>query len=277
MLRIKKLSEVTNFSDFANIISLEENLEKIGVSSGDNIFVHAAFSKLGPVLGGPDALINAIMNVIGEKGTLVAYSSWDGTYEDFLDDYGRIPSNLKDFIPAFNVIKSRAVRMNGIFPEFLRTTKNAFRSANPGASICAIGKNAEFLCANHKLDYGYGENTPFSKFLELNGKILMIGAPWDTMTILHHSEHLAKIPNKNIRKYEVPIEENGQINWHYIEEFDTLEPISNIFDDGHFEEIVKDFCKNNANSQGKIAKAKSLLVDANDINKFAIEWLENYK
>lgn len=275
-MRGKQLSKTPKFSDFANIKSLEKNLEKIGISSGDNIFVHAAFSKLGPVLGGPDTLISAILNVIGNEGTLIGYSSWDGTYEDFLDNDGKIPLDFKDLIPAFNVSKSRAVRMNGIFPEFLRTTKNAFRSENPGASICAIGKNAEFVCANHKLDYGYGDNSPFSKFLELKGKVLMIGAPWDTMTILHHSEHLAKIPNKNIRKYEVPIEKDGTIMWHYIEEFDTSEPVSDIYKDGHFGKIVKAFCKNHSNSQGKIAKAKSLLVDANEMNKFAIEWLEKF-
>jgi aminoglycoside 3-N-acetyltransferase len=36
------------------------------------------------------------------------------------------------------------------------------------------------------------------------GKVLMVGAPPDTMTLLHHAEHLARIPGKRIRRYEVP-------------------------------------------------------------------------
>ena len=46
---------------------------------------------------------------------------------------------LRDHIPPFDPLRSRAIRDNGAFPELLRTTPGARRSANPGASMAAIG------------------------------------------------------------------------------------------------------------------------------------------
>ena len=44
-----------------------------------------------------------------------------------------------------------------------------------------------------------------SKLVEAGGKVAMIGAPWDTLTLLHHAEHLARLPGKRVRRYEVPL------------------------------------------------------------------------
>ncbi len=82
----------------------------------------------------------------------------------------------------------------GILAEFIRTTPGARRSGNPGASVAAIGAQAEWLTADHPLDYGYGPGSPLAKLVEAGGKVLMAGAPPDTMTLLHHAEHLARIP-----------------------------------------------------------------------------------
>jgi aminoglycoside 3-N-acetyltransferase len=60
------------------------------------------------------------------------------------------------------------------------------------------------VTADHPLDYGYGEAWPLAKLVAARGKVLMVGAPPDTMTLLHHAEHLARIPGKRIRRYEVP-------------------------------------------------------------------------
>ncbi len=106
---------------------------------------------------------------------------------------------------AFDPAASRAVRDNGILAEFIRTTPGARRSGNPGASVAAIGARADWLTADHPLDYGYGPGSPLAKLMEAGGKVLMAGAPPDTMTLLHHAEHLARIPGKRVRRYEVPL------------------------------------------------------------------------
>lgn len=163
--------------------------------------VHAAVSRIGPMLNGPDALIGALLDASHPGGTVLAYTDWDARYDVLLDGDGRVPEEWRAHIPAFDPTASRAARENGVLPEFVRTWPGARRSGSPGASVAAIGAKAEWITADHPLDYGYGEGSPLAK---LGGKVLMVGAPLDTMTLLHHAEHLAAIPGKRIHRYEVP-------------------------------------------------------------------------
>ena len=47
--------------------SLRDDLTRIGLSAGDTVMVHAAMSKVGPMLNGPDALSKALLDVIGPR------------------------------------------------------------------------------------------------------------------------------------------------------------------------------------------------------------------
>lgn len=102
--------------------------------------VHAAMSKVGPLLNGPDALSNAVLDVIGPEGTMLVYTSWDSVHEDLMNDDGRVLAKWRDHVPGFDPRASRAVRMDRVITEFVRTMPGGFRSGNPGASVAAIGK-----------------------------------------------------------------------------------------------------------------------------------------
>jgi len=69
----------------------------------------------------------------------------------------------------------------------------------------AIGALADWLTADHPIDYGYGEASPFAKSVEVGGKVLMAGALLDTMRLLNRAEHKARISGKRLRRYEVPL------------------------------------------------------------------------
>ena len=190
--------------DFLSRTDLVADLSEIGVRADDIVMVHAAMSTVGALINGPDTLIEALQQAVGPMGTLMAYTDWDARYEALFDDTGRVPGAWRDRIAGFDPLRSRAVRDHGVFPEFLRTSPGALRSANPGASMTAIGARAEWLVADHPLDYGYGPASPLAKLVEGGGKVLMVGAPRDTMTLIHHAEHVADIPNKRIKRWEVP-------------------------------------------------------------------------
>jgi aminoglycoside 3-N-acetyltransferase len=259
---------------FRTRASLSNDLERLGVRHGDMVMVHAAMSRVGPLLNGPDALIGALLDVIGPTGTLMAYVDWDARYDELLDDKGRVPPEWREHIPPFDAASSRAIRNNGILAEFIRTTPGAHRSGNPGASVAALGARAEWLTSDHPLDYGYGEGSPFAKLVEAGGKVLIVGAPLDTMTLLHHAEHLAQIPNKRIRLYEVPFAISGGVEWRMVEEFDTSNPVVAGLADDYFATIVNEFLAIGQGSQGPIGSAPSVLVDAAAICTFAVDWLE---
>ncbi len=250
--------------------SLAADLSALGVAAGDMVMVHAAMASVGDILGGPDAMIAALRDVVGPAGTIAAYASCDGAYEDLMDDDGRVPDAWRDHVPAFDPAASRAVRMNGVFPEFLRTTPGAVRSANPGASLTAIGARANWLTADHRLDYGYGPGTPLARLVEAEARVLMLGAPLDTMTLMHHAEHLADIPDKLVRRFEVKLVDG----WHWLEEYDTSEPCSPRLPEDFIEQIVTTFLATGAGNQGMIGDAASVLVSARDICAFGIEWIE---
>ena len=197
----------------------------MGVAPGDAVMMHAGLRSVGKMLGGPDTLIGAILDALGPEGTLLVYTDWDDGCHDIIDGNRRVPAHLRDDIPPFDLIASRARRTNGSVAELVRTWPGAQRSRNPGASCAAVGGQAAWFTTDHALDYGYGEQSPFAKLVRVCGKVLMVGAPLDAMTLLHHAEHLANIPNKRVQHYEMPLLIDGRTQWRRLEEFDTSEPV----------------------------------------------------
>jgi aminoglycoside 3-N-acetyltransferase len=218
-------------------------------------------------MGGAQTLLDALLDVVGPRGTIMGYVDWDG--QDDVEGHPELREHARPFDPA----TSRSVRDNGWFPEMLRTTPGAFRSANPGASMAAIGAQAQWLTADHKLDYGYGPDTPLSRLVEADGKTLIIGATLDHMTLLHHAEHLAEFAPKRIRRYETPMLIDGKVVWRKFEEFDTSDPPDGMADD-YFATIVEDFLATGKGKRGTLGAAPSVLVKAREIVPFAVSWIE---
>ena len=104
----------------------------------------------------------------------------------------------------------------------------------------------------------------------------MVGAPLDTMTLLHHAEHLACIPGKRIRRYEVPFATPAGTVWRMTEEFETSLPVVPGLDDDYFATIVAEFLASDegGGSKGRVGEASGILVEAAAITSFAVEWLE---
>jgi len=247
--------------------SLASDLAAIGLAAGDAVLVHAALRRVGPIVGGPDVIVDALVDVLGPDGTILGYCDWQ------LADEVRDDPAMREHIPAFDPHRSRATRENGFWPELLRTTPGARRSANPGASMAALGGRADWFTADHAMDYGYGRQSPLGKLVEAGGKVLMLGAPLDAMTLLHHAEHVADFPNKRIKRYETPILVDGRKVWRWFEEFDTSDPPDGLPDD-YFATIVEAFLATGKGQRGTIGAAPSVLVPAPDIVAFGVRWLE---
>lgn len=255
---------------------LRADLARLGLRAGDTLMVHAALRRVGRVLGGPDAVIGALLDATHPDGTVLAYTDW-GAYDDVvLDADGRVHQEWRDHLPPFDPSRSRAARGNGALPELLRTWPEAHRSANPGASVTAVGARAAWLCADHPLDYGYGRGSPLAKLVAVDGSVLMLGAPLDTMTLLHHAEHLARLPDKRVVRYEISSAVEREVRWRLVEEFDTAQPVVAGLDDDYFATIVNDFLATGQGRRGTVGAAPSVLVNAKAITEFAVQWLETW-
>ena len=263
---------------FVTRAQLRDDLRRLGLRPGDVVMAHGALSRVGPLLNGPDAVIGALLDATAPGGTVVAYTDWDARDDELLDADGRVPAAWREHVPPFDPRASRAARANGALPEFLRTTPGAVRSANPGASVAALGERAAWLTADHPLDYGYGPGTPLARLVEAGGKVVLIGAPHDTMTLLHHAEHLADLPAKRVIRYEVPLATAEGTRWRFAEEYDTSRPVTpalDALDDDPFALIVAAFLAEGRGTVGTVGHAPATLVEAAPMVAFAVAWLES--
>ena len=260
--------------DYWTADAIAADLYALGLTAGDAVMVHASLRSIGPVLGGGDGVIAALRSVLGPQGCILSYVSWLEQFEDALDSDGRLDQALKLFIPAFDPATARANPDHGWFAEALRTTPGARRSGNPGASVAALGAGADGFTEDHALDYGYGEGSPFARLSAAGGKVLMLGAPLDTMSLLHHAEHLADIPGKRVIRIEVPLATPEGAAWRRIEEYDTRDPVVDGLDELYFATIVEEFLASGQGARGAVGNAQSVLVPAAAMTSFAVRWLE---
>lgn len=255
---------------------LAADLHALGLAAGDMVMAHAGMRRVGPLINGPDSLIEAIRMVIGPAGTLVAATDWEAPYlQQLIGEDGRVPDEWRDHVPPYDPARSRAMRENGVFAEFVRTTPGARRSANPNCSIAAIGARADWLTEGQALDYGYGEGSPLAKLVEAGGRVLLVGAPAHSMTLLHHAEHVADIPGKRVLRQEVPFRRpDGGTEWRWCEEYESSAAIVPGFDDLYFDGIAADYRAAGGGTRGPVGEAQAELFDAAGITRFAVRWLE---
>ena len=112
---------------------LIEDLKKIGIKSGDSVLVHSSLSKIGFVVGGPETIVNALFEVVGETGTLLFPSfPAKGRNKTYLEEH-----------PFFDIVNTPS--QMGSVTEYFRKLPNVFRSFHPTDAVCAKGPLAEYF------------------------------------------------------------------------------------------------------------------------------------
>ncbi len=149
-------------------------LRRLGLASGDHLIVHSSLSSFGSVEGGPHAVIDALLDVVGPSGTVMM-----PTFE----------SSDPVFDPATSETSLGAV------PAALWKRPGAHRSPHPLASVAAIGGKAAWLIEGHvDAVTAHGEGTPYHRLAQIDGKVLLLGVDQDRNTFLHTAEEVARLP-----------------------------------------------------------------------------------
>lgn len=159
--------------------ALTRDLEALGVNKASALLVHSSLSSLGYVVGGPRAVLDALLATIGPDGTLVLPShSWETSGRgDFSFDVRHTPSCVGAISEAFR-------RMPGVV-----------RSLHPTHSVAATGPKAEWVTRGHEFAATpCGLDTPYSKLIDARGQILLLGTTLDQNTMFHTVEALAQLP-----------------------------------------------------------------------------------
>lgn len=254
------------------------NLRALGVQPGDLLMVHASLKAIGEVKGGPRAIIASLLKAVEPNGTLMGYASWDRSpYEETLNG-ARMDEALRRNWPPFDPKAAGTYRGFGVLNQYLVETPGALRSAHPDASMVAVGWLAEEMVEPHLLGQAFGPGSPLERFVRRGGKMLLLGAPLDAVTVLHYAEAVADIPGKCCVTYEMPLlGPQGQTVWAHAEDFDSngnLDCFRVDREPDAVETIARTYVALGRHREGLVAKAHSYLLDARDIVAYGIDYLE---
>lgn len=217
-----------------------------GIKEGDLILVHSALSAIGHVEGGADAVVDALLEVLGPEGTL-AVSSMDAS------------------IP-FDAATSPVVV--GIINETVRLRPNAIRSLRPSHSVAAIGKKAAYLTVGHDLaETNCGHGTPYEKLCELGGKIVMIGVDMNRNTTLHSLEDFVDAPYLEDHTFAAPT---------YMKDYEGKKITVRNYPPGHrdFLTFTQDLRRADAMTEGKVGNAVVKVIDVPKMFEIGLGILE---
>lgn len=126
--------------------SLTSQFHSLGVISGDILLVHSSLSSLGWVNGGAEAVVLALLDVLGETGTLVVPTQSSDNSNPAHWQHPPVPEEWKATIrETLLPYNPRTTRTNGmgVIVETVRTWPGAVRSLHPQTSFTAVGLKAE--------------------------------------------------------------------------------------------------------------------------------------
>jgi len=172
---------------------IKRGLRKLGLKKGDVIGVHSSLSSFGYVEGGADAVIDALVEIVGDEGTIVM-----PTYSTNRKDIKRTRREVdlgvtwKSEILPYDPEKTPC--WTGRIPETFRKRKGAVRSLDPTHSLAALGPKANELVQD------------WEKLLKADGYILLLGVSLSCCSAMHLAEKRVQLPPHILEKIEPPPE-----------------------------------------------------------------------
>jgi aminoglycoside 3-N-acetyltransferase len=235
--------------------------------------VHTRMSALGWVVGGSETVVRALLDALGPEGTLMAYASWADHVYTLEDRPGEYRSAYLAEPPRWDPATGEVDPDYGRIPERVRTWPGTLRSVHPEASVVALGPRAGWLTSEH--EDGYGVGSPFARLVEAGGDVLMLGAPLETVTLLHHAEAIASAPGKRTVTYEIALADGATRSYTDIETSGGAYPYESLgLDDDEFAVIARDALAAGVGVRGAVGEATCHVFPARALTEFAVGWID---
>src|SRR5262245_52613382 len=156
---------------------LANDFRTLGIVPGDTVFVHASVRAVGAVAGGPDQIHLALKDALTATGTMMMYPACPDHYDEvgrgFHDEAAE--RELLEKLPVWDALTARSARDNGTLVEFFRTSPGTLVNDHT-ARFAAWGQRAAHLFSSQPWSYAFGYGSALERFVELDGKILLIGS-----------------------------------------------------------------------------------------------------
>lgn len=252
--------------------SLAQDLSALGVSHGDCLLVHCAFSKVGQPYGGVQALIDALQACLTPTGTLVMPTHSTQLTEPSRWQNPPAPEDwwqtIRAELPAYDPQRT-PTRAMGVLAETFRRYPSVLRSDHPHGSFAAWGKAAERVTAGHNFPGIFGENSPLARLYELDAKVLLLGVGHGNNTSLHLSEYRADFP-KHYHIEGAPVTSDGERRWAEGEELKI--------DSEDFVALGHAFAQETKlQREGKVGLADAILMPQRALVDFGKAWLSKHR
>jgi len=258
---------------------LAADLVALGLRRGTVAFVHCRMSALGRVIGGAETVIRALLDAVGPEGTLVAYVGWQDGPPDDLDLLAPGDRELvRAEQPVYDATVGRARRDHGRVAEALRTWPGAVHSGHPEAGVTAVGRDAAAVARPYPLDDAYGPATPYARVVERGGQVVLLGAPLDTITLVHHAEAIARVDGKRRVEWHCPVIVDGKREWRTLHDIDTSAgalPYDGITGGTDYvEHFARAALERGAGSSGTLGAGTGHVIDAQALTATAVDLIE---
>jgi aminoglycoside 3-N-acetyltransferase len=245
---------------------LAADLDSIGVTEGDVVLAHTSLSAVGWVCGGPVTLIHALLDAVGDSGTIAMPSH--STSNTDPAEWSRPPAPeqwwpvIRENMPAFEP-DITPTREMGVVAELFRTWPGALRSSHPTYSFSAVGPSANKIVDGHQLDFSLGEGSPLARLYELDAKVLLVGVDYNSNTSFHLAEYRAQCRPRV--RFGAALLEEGRRVWRTYEDLDLGEDV--------FNELGEPFEASGAVTRGLVGSADSRFFSQRDAVDFATKAL----
>jgi aminoglycoside 3-N-acetyltransferase len=167
---------------------LEQALSSLGITKGDGLLIHSAIHLLGKPSEGIQSYYKVLRSLVGEEGTLVVPT--------FTLDYPKTQTYDKANTPSTGM---------GSFTEYVRQLPESYRTSHPLQSVAANGYFARDL-SGRDTPSAFEDGSVFSRMLELDFKLLLLGAGIQAASMVHYCEAKAGVPYRRWKDF------TGRIN-----------------------------------------------------------------
>ncbi len=196
--------------------SLGDDLRTLGLAPGDTVLVHTAMAALGWVCGGPVAVVQALLDVIGPGGTLVMPAFTSDMSEPSYWANPPVPPSwwpvIREQMPAFDPAVTPG-RYMGAVSETFRGWPGVVRGPHPQVSFAALGPRAAEVVAPHAVDADLGEGSPVARLYDLDARVLLLGVGHGNNSSLHLAENRASWPGKKTTEQGAAVLVDGVRRW----------------------------------------------------------------
>jgi aminoglycoside N3'-acetyltransferase len=242
-------------SQLVDASSLVRDFRALGLTHGNVVMVHASMRKVGPVIGGAAAVLDALVEVIGPGGTILMVLSAD---EDEPFDALQSPVDVEEM---------------GILAEVFRTRAGVLVNDHAADRFAALGPKAPYLLNPTPLHDYHGPGSVLERLVAADGLVLRLGANPDTVTLTHYAEYLADVPNKiRVKRRYV----RADIGEQWIESLDDTDGIAQWAHGDYFPQILIDFVQAGHARIGPVGNCRAELLRAQPFVHFAVDWMNRH-